>query len=188
MDLHSEVSSLIRRVWGADRIGTLAPWGSSWKQRRQKKQRGKWVVMLNHHALRHLVHSCSKLPECEHIFKENHHQYYITEGKLNSFANIHNTNCCLGTSVSHMVIGVFQSSSNFSVHSPYNKPFNCPSRAEILFLSSEKLRELPRVEPEQTMCSASKAHDLPPAPSFPQVNTVLWIEDVLTTLSLSRLY
>lgn len=134
------------------------------KKKRQKKQRGKWVVMLNHHLLSHLVHSCSKLPECEHIFKENHHRYYITEGKLNSFANIHNTNCCLGTSASHMVIRVFQSSSNFSVHSPYDKPFNCPSRAEILFLSSEKLRELPRVEPEQTMCSASKAMIFPQHP------------------------
>lgn len=157
-------------------------------KKRQKIQRGKWGVSLNHHLLSHLVHSCSKLPECEHIFKENHHQYYKKEGKWNSFANIHNNNCCLGTSASHMVIRVFQSSSNFSVHSPYNKPFNCPSRAKILFLSSEKLRDLPRVELEQTMCSASKVHDLPPAPSFPQVNTVLWIEDGLTTLSLSRLY
>lgn len=61
-------------------------------------------MMLDHHLFDHLVHGCSKLPGCEHIFKENHHLRYIKEGKLTSFVNVHSNDRCLSTDASHMAV------------------------------------------------------------------------------------
>lgn len=63
-----------------------------------------------------------------------------------------------------MVIKVFQSSFNFSVHS-YNSPFDCPSRELLL---SEKLSDLPRTEGEQSSVPGPTVRVLPPALPSPK--------------------
>ena len=108
---------------GAPQWGVLIKWKSGacsghWvpeevrgnKEAKTKEIAGKPGIKLKHHLTCHLIQSWSRLPECEHSFKENPHRHYTTEGKLNSFGNIPSNDHCVGTNASHMVVKVCQSS------------------------------------------------------------------------------
>lgn len=79
--LHGKVASLTgqreRQDWST---GPLRKFMES-KKMRQKKQQVNW--MWNSITL--ICAVCPRAtPECEHIFKENPHLHWITDGKLNS--------------------------------------------------------------------------------------------------------